>query len=143
MPQFKKRSFMKKILFFILLLSSCLFAQNNLKIINNYNEAIKLAKAQGKPVMMLVYADFCPWCTKMKERTLYKKKVSEFINKNYIFVQQKRDQDLKPNNKFYSRFIPTIYVINPNSQEELFALYGYKNQFQFMKEVNEFKEFQE
>jgi len=36
----------------------------------SYDMAIKSAKAQNKMVMLLVVADYCPWCKKFERKTL-------------------------------------------------------------------------
>lgn len=120
---------------FILLfvLFSMLFAQP-LETLSSYDEAIKKGLKENKRVLMLIYSDYCPWCEKMQKQTLTNEKVIEFINKDFIFVKINRDKGAYPK-EFIPRFIPTTYLIDPKSQEEIYALCGYKTATQFLNEL--------
>ena len=122
---------MRTIIFLILLLS---FANGTiLKDIESYEEALEIAKKQNKRVLMFMYSEYCPWCEKMKKTTLKNEKVKQYINSKYIFLKMDTDMgeyppELKP------RFIPTTYVIDPNTEETVQAIYGFKSEKVFIKE---------
>lgn len=102
----------------------------------HYQEAINQAKQQNKPLLMFVYTDYCPWCDKIKQHTLKHKKTIEFISKNYIFLSIDKEKDEYPE-KFIPRFIPTTYLIDAKTQEEIYALYGYKTTTQLIEELSD------
>jgi thioredoxin-related protein len=107
-----------------------------LKEASSYEEAIKQAQKVNKPVLAFVYASYCPWCDKMKERALKRPEIIDFINKTYVFVRINKETDEYPQ-QFNPRFVPTTYVIDANTQEEIYALYGYKTPKQFLEELDD------
>ncbi|HIC42850.1 MAG TPA: DUF255 domain-containing protein [Sulfurimonas sp.] len=59
---------MKKILS---LLSLCVFTlyANELNWANSYNEALLIAKAENKNIMLLITSKTCRWCRKLESNT--------------------------------------------------------------------------
>lgn len=126
---------MYKSLVLLFLFFSTLFAQP-LEMLTSYDDAIEKAIKEKKRVLMLIYSDYCPWCDKMQEKTLNNEKVITFINKDFIFVKINREKGEYPK-EFIPRFIPTTYLIEPKSEEEVYALYGYKTAKQFLHELSD------
>lgn len=126
---------MFKFLLAIICFSNFMIAQT-LNTYTNYEEALSAAKKENKPLLMFVYADYCPWCDKMKKNTLKNKKTIEFISKNYIFLTINKEKDEYPE-KFIPRFIPTTYLINSKNEDEIYALYGYKTTTQLIEELSD------
>ncbi|MEA3352378.1 MAG: DUF255 domain-containing protein [Campylobacterota bacterium] len=99
-----------------------------------YKEAIELGIKENKKVLMFVYTDYCPWCTKMKRETLKDPEAVEFINSRYIFVKANKNKADIPSD-FKPRFIPTTYLIEPETQDEIYALYGFKSTEHLVNEL--------
>jgi thioredoxin-related protein len=99
----------------------------------SYEKAIEIAKKENKKVLIFMYSQFCPWCEKMKKTTLSNKKVIEYINSRYIFVKLDTRMDEYPP-KLKPRFIPTTYVLDPNTEETIQEIYGYKSSESFIDE---------
>ena len=74
----------------------------------------------------------------MKETTLKNNEVIGFINKRYIFLMQHKDKGTYSKKLYYPRFIPTTYLVDPNTLDEIYALYGYKGPKQLINELFEF-----
>ncbi|RXJ60629.1 thioredoxin family protein [Candidatus Marinarcus aquaticus] len=119
----------------LFLLFSTLFAQP-LETLSSYDAAIKKGLKENKRVLMLIYSDYCSWCEKMQKKTLSNEKVVAFIQKDFVFVKINREKGEYPK-EFIPRFIPTTYLIDPKSQEEIYALYGYKTATQFLDELSD------
>lgn len=119
----------------LFLVSSILFA-HPLEMLTSYEKAINKAIKENKRVLMLIYSDSCSWCDKMQKKTLSNEKVIEFIHKDFVFVKINREKGKYPK-EFTPRFIPTTYLIEPKSQEEIYALYGYKTATQFLYELSD------
>lgn len=133
---------MKKILLLVLLVLS-LFSRD-LKIIKfDYEKAIKIAKEEKKPLIMMLETANCGWCKRMKATTLKDANVVKIINENMIFLRIDRDMDEFPK-KFYSRFVPTIFAIDPYKNDEFDMAIGFQKDrifLEFLESVNyEFKE---
>lgn len=122
---------MKFLLFIIL---SVFIYADSLSILTNYDEAIKEAKESKKRVLMFMHSDYCPWCKKMKDTTFKDAEAIKFIKQRYVFVSINRDKSSYPD-KFFPRFIPTTYLIDPENEEEIYALYGYKSAKYLIKEL--------
>ena len=129
---------MKKLLIALFLITSTLFAQmDGLNIIEEYDDAIALAKKQNKEILLFIYSTYCPYCEKMKKTTLSDKKVIEFINKKYIFTMMNLEIDDIPE-KFKPRFTPTTFVVDPKDQQSIYEMYGYKSNKQVLKELKDY-----
>ncbi|MEA3288958.1 MAG: DUF255 domain-containing protein [Campylobacterota bacterium] len=113
-----------KIIITLILFISFSFSQE-LKTVKTYKEAIELGIKENKKVLMFVYTHRCPWCDKMKRETLKDPETIEFINSRYIFVKANKYKDDIPSD-YKPRFIPTTFLIDPKTQEEIYALYGFK-----------------
>jgi thioredoxin-related protein len=90
----------------------------------SFNEAIKLAKKEKKLIFFMVEEKYCPWCRKMKATTLKDKDVMEILKTDYISIKMyKDDNNLK--RRFKTRFVPTMFILDPNEETELSKLVGY------------------
>jgi len=83
--------------------------------INNYDEALKLAKKEHKDIYLFIGADKCPFCKKFKEKTLSKKFVIDKLNENFITVYLSRDQHEIPK-KFEKFGVPRHYFLDKNGK---------------------------
>lgn len=114
-------------LFFITLLNA-----TELKIASDYNVASENAKKEHKNILMFVYTQYCPWCKKMKETTFKDPATIEFINKNFIFMMADKDLGNFPQ-RFNQKVVPTTIVIDYKTEEQIKAIYGYKNSTKFIE----------
>ena len=122
--------------FIAIICFSNLLLSQSLHTYTNYNEALAQAKKQHKPLLMFIYTDYCSWCDKMKKNTLSHQKTIEFINKNYIFLSINKEKDAFPK-EFIPRYIPTTYLIDSKTQEEIYALFGYKTSSELIEELSD------
>ncbi|MFA7084038.1 MAG: thioredoxin family protein [Arcobacteraceae bacterium] len=132
---------MFRLIIVLLYLSLSLFSQE-LVTYTNYEKALNIAKKENKNLLMFVYTDDCPWCSKMKKQTLSHEKTIEFINNNFIFLTINKNSSVYPK-EFIPRFIPTTYLIDAKNEEELYALYGFKTSDALILELDGFDEIDE
>lgn len=101
-----------------------------------YEQALKKAKKENKPLLFLVDTKTCPWCRKMERQTLKKTAIKNFVIKNFIPVTQYKNSGGYPK-KFKPRVVPTVWFIDPKSEESYFFSYGYKSKKAFQKTLEE------
>lgn len=103
-----------------------------------YNTALNNAKAQGKPVFLMLYADWCPHCNLMKKEVLSDPAVIDFLKKNYVCVWKniEKEEGTALKNKFNTKSLPSFLFIDPATETLLYALKGELKKEVFMTEVN-------
>lgn len=99
-----------------------------------YAEAIELAKKHDKQVLVLFSAEWCGWCTKMKDEVLTKPEIKEEI-KNYIFVVVDCDKDKAAARKFGVGVIPANLVTDAKELKVKFKA-GYMSSDDYLKWLN-------
>lgn len=106
----------------------------------DYKTALKKAKNANKPLMMVLGADYCPWCRKFERKTLSSKDVKSFLNKELItlVVDKKFDIESFPA-KFQTNVTPRVFFINPNTEEDFFQTAGYIKKKDYLKKLDEMK----
>ena len=103
----------------------------------DYDSALKVAKEQNKPIMMLVVTAYCPWCKKFERKTLSSTMIRELVKKDFIaLVIDKRADEGKYPKEFKSPLVPTVYFIDPSTQKPLYESLGYMKKKPFSKEMN-------
>ena len=108
-----------------------IFANEN-SYFRGYDLALSVAKKENKTIMLVLVADFCPWCKKFERKTLQNELVSKLVKQNFIpiIVDNYRDVGSYPK-KLSTSKLPTIYFINPSTQKTISksTLYVNKNDF--------------
>jgi thioredoxin-related protein len=64
-----------------------------------FDEALKLAKAEDKKVIVDIYTDWCGWCKKMDRDSYGSKDIKELIEDNFIFIKLDAEGSGKSNYK--------------------------------------------
>ncbi|QFR50378.1 thioredoxin family protein [Sulfurimonas lithotrophica] len=106
----------------------------------DYKTALTKAKNANKPLMMVLGADYCPWCRKFERKTLSSKDVKSFLNKELItlVVDKKFDIESFPA-KFQTNVTPRVFFINPKTEEDFFQTAGYIKKKDYLKKLDEMK----
>ncbi len=111
---------------------------SNAGYLRDYNASIELAKKEHKLVMLVVVADFCPWCKKLERKTLLHEDVAKKVEENCVgVVFDKNWDDGNFPKEFSSATIPSIYFINPENQKEIYQLSSYINHKKFSDLMDE------
>ena len=132
-----------KILITLLTLFSFIYAAQidefaaEVNYLRNYETAIKMAKAQNKLVMLVVVADYCPWCKKFERKTLKDSSVMAKVNENFvsIVIDKYKDKGKYPE-EFRAPLIPAVFFINPKDQKSLFETVAYMKPDEFMENMD-------
>lgn len=102
-----------------------------------YKETLEKAKKGGKPLFVMLYADWCPHCNQMKKEVFSDPKVMDFLNKNYICAWKniEKEEGIALKNKFNTKSLPTFLFLDPTNETLLYALKGESKTPEFMAEA--------
>ena len=123
---------MKKILLLATLLTSSLFADLTW---HKYSEAIALAKAEDKIVMVMLSREDCPSCEYMKDIVFEDAKIMEMMEKKFLAVQIDIHKDYIPNSLTYIG-TPTFHFLN-KYESKIDRIDGGENVKTFMDKLEE------
>ena len=94
----------------------------------NYEQALIVAKAEKKPLMLIVVTSYCPWCRKFERKSLSSSKAKAYIVAHFVAVIVDRNKDAKLFPAIYQTpRIPTVYYIDPQSEKAYWETVGYLN----------------
>lgn len=109
------------VLFFCLLSivysPSSVFAGEWLEGANGYARGQDQAKVSGKPLVLYVYTDWCPYCRKFEKHTLADAAVKKVLE-NFVLVRINPDNGSRENQiseQYGVEGYPSIYFTNPSS----------------------------
>lgn len=109
---------------------------HTMKYQTNYDEAIKKAKKEKKPVMLVLSSSTCPWCRKMENQTLKNETINKQVQENFIPLALDKDTDSYPK-EFTPQYIPTVLFINPNTGDYFDQSIGFKPVAKFQESLEE------
>ncbi|MDQ7044411.1 MAG: thioredoxin family protein [Sulfurimonas sp.] len=128
-----------KIVFFLFMSISLFSAHldtfaNEMNFHRDYKTALIQAKEENKLLVMVLSADYCPWCRKFENKTLKSKLIKDRLSNEVVtlVVDQKYDVKLFPK-KFETKITPRIFFINPSNEKSLFDEMGYIKKKEFSK----------
>lgn len=106
----------------------------------DYNTAKAKALELGKPIMLLVVADYCPWCKKFERKTLEDEQINKTLQKDFvpIVIDKAKDKGSYPD-EYNASLIPAIYFIDPKTEKKLYEIVAYKSKQEFLEELEVLK----
>jgi thiol:disulfide interchange protein len=100
--------------------------------------ALERARAEGKPVLVTFYADWCVWCKKLESTTLSDNAVRTVLRDQVIPVTLDVDGDGRElSNVYRVDGLPTILVLDGNGRE-IGRIPGYMSPTGFLEQVEGF-----
>lgn len=127
---------MKFLILFVWLTYSVFSAEidayaKEMKFSRDYKSALQQAKKVNKPLMLVIVADYCPWCRKLERQTLasvqIKSRLKEVVP---LIMDQTYDAQRFPKMYLTPRK-PTIFFINPHTEEHFLESPGYVKKEEF------------
>jgi len=99
-----------------------------------WTEALKLAKAENKPVFVDISTAWCGYCKKMKRNVYSDPKVGEFYNKNFInlSIDAEKGEGVEIAKKYGAKGYPTFVFIHPDGST-LLQTRGYHKPDEFLE----------
>jgi len=117
-----------KFIFLFLSLVCFSFAMDG-KWLDDYDEALKVAKKEHKNLYILITSETCRWCRKFESTTLQDEAVIDDLTKRYILVHLDRDYSFLPDFVKVKR-VPKHYFVT-NDSKEIYSFLGYWDELDF------------
>lgn len=101
-----------------------------------YKKALETAKNEGKPLFIMLYADWCPHCNQMKKEVFSDPNVMAFLKENYVCIWKniEKEEGIALKNKYNTKSLPTFLFLDSN-ETLLYALKGEMKTTEFMTEA--------
>ena len=102
----------------------------------DYQTALKKAETTNKPLMMVLGADYCPWCRKFERNTLSSSLIKTVLEKEVItlVVDKKFDIESFPS-EFQTQLTPKVFFINPKTNKSFYETTGYIKKSEFLEDL--------
>ena len=106
----------------------------------DYETAIVKAKKENKPLMMVLGADYCPWCRKFERKTLSSELMQPYLENDVVTLIVDKKYDIKSfPKKFRTNFTPKVFFIDPKNGESFYDTVGYIKKKEFVRELDTVK----
>jgi len=81
-----------------------------------WDEALKKANAENKPIFLDIYASWCGPCKMLKRKTFSAKEVGDYFNASYVNLSFDGEvgEGVLLANKFHITGYPTLIILNKN-----------------------------
>ncbi|WP_345984599.1 thioredoxin family protein [Sulfurimonas sp. HSL-1656] len=97
----------------------------------DYKTAVARAKKEHKNVMLVLVANYCPWCRKFEELVLRKEDVNALVHSKYVPVILNKEKDAFPP-AFNISFTPVVHFVDPATQKAYHTVAGYNSRDEFV-----------
>ena len=124
-------------LLFIFFFTQNGIAQHNLKFDeSDYQTVLNRSKVEQKRIFIMLYANWCPHCNKMKREVFSDPSVMELLNKNYICTWQdvEKSEGIMLKTKFKTTSLPSFLFLDSN-ETILYSLQGEYSLNNFISEI--------
>lgn len=100
----------------------------------SHAEALPEAANQGKPVIIHFTADWCSWCTKMKEQTYTDPTVARLMREDFVLAMVDSDHNPVLNWVYGVQSLPTIWIVDQEGRG-ITKISGYRDAPAFAKQL--------
>ncbi|KAF2337172.1 thioredoxin family protein [Flavobacterium daemonense] len=129
---------MRFLYIFILIISMQIVNSQNQFVPDDtpYKTALEKAKTEGKPIFIMLYAEWCPHCNQMKKEVFSNPDVMAFLKENYVCIWKniEKEEGIALKNKYNTKSLPTFLFLDAN-ETLLYALKGEMKTPEFMTEA--------
>jgi FKBP-type peptidyl-prolyl cis-trans isomerase 2 len=102
--------------------------------IEEHDAGLARAKKEGKPVFLLLYADWCGWCKKTLTETIPDPRISGLKDK-FVWVKVNSDKEIKYKEQYGQNGFPFIVLLKPDGTV-LKKIDGYRDARALKAELN-------
>lgn len=103
-----------------------------MKYETDYKVALSKAKRAGKPLMIFMTTNFCPWCRKLENRILSKADINARIHAKFVPLMLNFDEKKFPKQFNEINLTPTLYIVNANNEKIEQSFIGYSSRDAFL-----------
>lgn len=89
----------------------------SLKWGTDLNSALQESRNTDKNVFIDFYADWCPYCKELDEKTFKDTRVQDKLSQNYVAVKINTDDNPELASKYKVYSLPTLVILNSDGQE--------------------------
>ena len=103
----------------------------------DYKTALAKAKVENKPLMMVLGADYCPWCRKFEHKTLSAKLIKPELEKVITLIVDKKFDIKSFPKEFQTQLTPRVFFIDPKDGKSFYETVGYVKKKVYLKNLQE------
>ncbi len=81
--------------------------------IENHDAGLAEAKKEGKPLFLLLYADWCHWCQKTQSETLTDPRIGK-LSDRFVWMRLNSDKEQKYKKEFGQNGFPMMVILKPD-----------------------------
>ncbi|MCP4761846.1 MAG: thioredoxin family protein [archaeon] len=96
-----------------------------------YEQGLKLAKEQSKPVFLYFHADWCKYCKKLKQITFADKTVLNYLSENFISITIDTEKEKDLALEWGIKGLPNLWFLRADNSK-ISNLPGYVGPEQFI-----------
>jgi thioredoxin-related protein len=93
--------------------------------IEDHDQGLEAAKSQGKPVVLVLYADWCSYCKKLFDETLVDPRIKA-VGDSHVWVRVNSDKEKRIHQLYEQNGFPLIVLINGRG-EPVKKIDGYRD----------------
>ena len=97
-----------------------------------YDEALKSAERDGRPILLYFFIDNCVYCQRMDGQTLVARRVVDYLKDSFVSVRVDADRVPQLARKYMVRGFPTTWFLTPEGKP-ISSLPGYMGPDDFTK----------
>ena len=101
--------------------------------IENHDAGLAEAKKEGKPVFLILYADWCKWCKKTFSETLPDPRIGR-LRDRFVWMKLNSDKEQKYKQMFGQNSFPMMVLLGPDGKV-LKKIEGYRDAAQLQEEL--------
>lgn len=126
---------MRKIILLNLLMIVSLFA-SEIKWAKEYNDGLKIAKKQNKPILFVSSRHSCRYCVMLDNTTFKDDKVIKALNRDFVSVISYSDENDYLPRELWRPGTPAIWFLLPNGEPMFEPIMGAVGAKEFIKALN-------
>ncbi|MBN1141948.1 MAG: FKBP-type peptidyl-prolyl cis-trans isomerase [Deltaproteobacteria bacterium] len=89
------------------------FRQIAIAPLEEYEAALRQARDQGKPAVVILYADRCGWCKRLLGETLEDPRVKR-LSRDFVWVKINSEREASFQERFHQKGFPLVVFLKPD-----------------------------